>query len=98
LRSGIKTIILELDTAENNVMESIKNLELARESLRLAEVGVREGVGIQLDVLDARRSLTQARLSWASAVMNYELKAAELRKAEGRLVSWLLDNEEGREE
>lgn len=98
MRSGIKTIILELDTAENNVMESIKNLELARESLRLAEVGVREGVGIQLDVLDARRSLTQARLSWASAVMNYELKAAELRKAEGRLVSWLLDNEEGREE
>jgi len=98
LRSEIKTIILELDTAENNVMESIKNLELARESLRLAEVGVREGVGIQLDVLDARRSLTQARLSWASAVMNYELKAAELRKAEGRLVSWLLDNEEGREE
>ncbi len=98
LRSEIKTIILELDTAENNVMESIKNLELARESLRLAEVGVREGVGIQLDVLDARRSLTQARLSWASAVMNYELKAAELRKAEGRLVSWLLDTEEGREE
>jgi len=98
LRSEVRTILLELDTAEKTVRENMKNLELAAESLRLAEVGFREGVGIQLDVLDARRSLTQAKLSLSSAIADHKIKLAELRKAEGDLASWALQGNKIREE
>jgi len=97
IRSEISTLVLELQSTASRVEETAKNLELAEESLRLAEVGYREGVGIQLDVLEARRSLTQVRLSYSSAVKDYNLGLARLRKAEGRLVSYSLKGKEIKE-
>lgn len=85
IESEIEQAYLELETAWNSVKEMEKELELAEESLRLAEVGYREGVSIQLDVLDARSGFTKARKQYSEALMNFDLALATLWKAEGTL-------------
>jgi outer membrane protein TolC len=77
------TLVSSLETAE----AAKKNVELARESLRLAEVGYREGVNTQLDVLQARTSLTEAQRKLSSALKEHNLAFVALRMAEGTLAS-----------
>lgn len=93
VKSEVKRAYLDIDTAAHAVDEAGKNLELAKESLRLAEVGYREGVGIQLDVLDARAELTDARTLYSKAVKDHELAWVGILKAEGRLVKYSLDKD-----
>lgn len=93
VKAEVSNAYLALDTTANSVEEAMKNLELARESLRLAEVGYREGVGIQLDVLNARAELTDARRQLSLSVRNYNLALANLRRAEGRLKSFSLERD-----
>ncbi len=93
VRAEITKAYLTLDTSANSVKEAMTNLDLARESLRLAEVGYREGVGIQLDVLDARAELTDARRLYSLSVRDYNLALANLRRAEGTLISYSLDRD-----
>ncbi|ADE57339.1 MULTISPECIES: TolC family protein [Aminobacterium] len=85
IRSEVSSVYLDLKTAAQVLEEAKLNLKLAEETLRLAEVGYREGVGIQLDVLDARASLTQARREYSAAVKDYAFAIVRLRKAEGVL-------------
>ncbi len=59
----------------------------ARESLRLAGVGYREGVITQLDVLQARTSLTEARQK-PPPLKEHNLVYVGLRMAEGTLSSF----------
>ncbi len=93
VKAEIANAYLALDTSANSVTDAMKNLELARESLRLAEVGYREGVGIQLDVLNARAELTDARRLYSLSVRDYNLALANLRRAEGTLISYSLDRD-----
>lgn len=80
--SAWMTLVSSLETTD----ASKKNVELARESLRLAEVGYREGVNTQLDVLQARTSLTEALQKLSSSLKEHNLAFVALRMAEGTLV------------
>lgn len=91
IRSEISQACLDLESASAIVDVARRNVEIAVESLRLAEVGYREGVNVQLDVLDARTSLTEARQELASALKNYRLYRARLWRAEGSLRENVLD-------
>ncbi|WP_286934682.1 MULTISPECIES: TolC family protein [Aminobacterium] len=86
IRTEVQSVYLDLDTAAQVLKEAKVNLDLAKETLRLAEVGYREGVGIQLDVLNARASLTQAMQEHSAALRNYAYTIVRLKKAEGNLV------------
>ena len=77
------TLVSTLETAE----AAKKNVELARESLRLAEVGYREGVNSQLDVLQAKTVLTEAQRKLSGALKEHNLAFVALRMAEGTLAS-----------
>lgn len=94
IRAEVAQAWLDIESAAETVRASEKNLELAEESLRLAEVGYREGVNVQLDVLDARTTLTEARQALASAKKSHRLAVALLWKAEGRLVPRALNRPE----
>lgn len=85
VRAEISQAYLDLESAGAIVEVARKNLEIAAESLRLAEVGYREGVNVQLDVLDARTNLTEARQKLAEALKNDLVYRARLWKAEGAL-------------
>ena len=72
----------------HHLKASEKALELAKESLRLAEVGFREGVTPQLDLLNAQTSLTSARLDHARSQYNHLLTIVALKVTEGTVIEW----------
>ncbi|HPQ36483.1 MAG TPA: TolC family protein [Synergistaceae bacterium] len=76
---------LDLLSTEEAVFSTKKNLELARESMRLAQVGYREGVGTQLDVLDAQTTLTLAQKEHSEAIKKHAMAMVALEKAQGIL-------------
>lgn len=79
--SAWMTLVSSVETTE----AAKKNVDLARESLHLAEVGYREGVNTQLDVLQARTSLTEAMQKLSSSLKEHNLAFVALRMAEGTL-------------
>lgn len=91
IRAEIAQAYLNLENAAALVDVARRNLDIAGESLRLADVGYREGVNVQLDVLDARTSLTEARQKLAEALKNYRVYRARLWRAEGTLREKVLD-------
>lgn len=77
----------EAETTLLRLKATIKALNLAKESSRLAEVGYKEGVSPQLTVRCPKSKLTSAMLENASAKYNH-LIAAALKMAEGTIIKW----------
>jgi outer membrane protein TolC len=91
VRAEVTDACLTLESAAEAVGSAEKNLALARESLRLAEVGYREGVNTQLDVLDARTSLTRARQTLSQALRDQRVALARLWRSQGVLIGEALE-------
>ena len=58
-----------------------KNVDQAREALRLASARLGVGAGVQLDVLNAQLALTQAQSTRLSALSAYNSDLAEFDRA-----------------
>lgn len=85
-------IRLNIETAYNNLIanqENIKTTETAvttaAESLRLARLRFQAGVGTQTDVINAQRSLTEARGNFLQAIIGYNQSLNELQRAVSNL-------------
>jgi len=87
--------LVELDVrqAALRVQESIAKIRaekgtvaLAEEGLRMAQLRFQEGVGTQVETLDAALALTGARTQLVRALRDYAVAVAALDKALGR--SW----------
>ena len=85
------TIRLEVRDALGNVSEASQRVaalgetvDQARRGVNIAEVRYRNGVGTQLEVLDAQVALTQARVNRITAIHDLAVAVAELRRAVGR--------------
>ena len=59
-------------------------LTLAREGKRLAELRFKEGVGTQVETMDANLAMTQAQTLLAQALRDYAVAIASIEKAAGR--------------
>ena len=81
----IRQAMLSLRDAEEFVESQRMNLERAEEGLRLAEVGYREGVNTEVEVVDARAALTRARGLYYEAVYGHTLARLDLQRAMGIL-------------
>jgi outer membrane protein TolC len=68
-------------TQRETVRSQQKNVEQAVEALRLANERFSAGAGTQLDVLNARTQLTQARTTELQARGNYNISVAEFDRA-----------------
>jgi outer membrane protein TolC len=88
IKSAVETAWTEIESTMHHLKASEKALELAKESLRLAEVGFREGVTPQLDLLNAQTSLTSARLDHARSQYNHLLTIVALKVTEGTVIEW----------
>jgi outer membrane protein TolC len=73
------------ERAQNNAELVEREVQLATESLRLAETGLTAGTATWLDVEQARILLRQTRLSDLQERMTRDLAAIELRRAMGTL-------------
>jgi outer membrane protein len=89
-----ETTLFELTKAQlsiENAAEFIEsqqlNLTRAKEGLRLAEVGYREGTNTQVELIDAQAALTTARANHYQAIYSHIIAKLDLQKAMGTLAS-----------
>ena len=75
--------------ARERVLAARKVVDLATEALRLANVMYDEGANTQLDVLSSRLALTQAQMSHANALFEYQVVRYQLRQVTGILTGAL---------
>jgi len=83
--SVLTAAILSIEDTAEFVDSQRLNLQRAEEGLRLAEVGFREGINTQVEVLDARAALTKARSLYYQAIHSHIVATLTLRHAMGIL-------------
>jgi len=76
---------LSIENAEEFVDSQRLNLTRAKEGLRLAEIGYKEGINTQVEMIDAQAALTQARAFYYQAVYSHLIAKLDLQKAMGTL-------------
>lgn len=79
----VQTALTQVQQARALVQSQAKNVEQAMEALRLATERLNAGAGTQLDVLDARVALTQARATEVQARYEYNVAIADFAQATG---------------
>ena len=76
---------LSLRDAEEFVDSQQAGIERAREGFRLAQVGYRNGINTQVEVLDAQEALTLTRGNYYRAVYDHMISKLAIEKATGAL-------------
>ncbi len=89
--SEVELAWIEIGDSVLQVEACGKALSLAKESLRLSQVGYREGVTPQLDLLEAQSNHTAARKDYSQALFDHLMKVVALKRAEGALIPWTLE-------
>jgi outer membrane protein len=85
VRVEVAKALLDLRYADELYQSQQKNIELAREALRILESGFRLGRNTQIEVLDAQSALTEAMGRYYHAVHAHSTARLHLRKALGIL-------------
>ena len=87
----IRQVRLEVRNAQGRVEEARKRVEALGETVGQAERGVeiaqvrfKNGIGIQLELLDAQVALITARVNRITALHDLAVAASDLRRAVGR--------------
>lgn len=81
IESQVRDAVVKLEEAQEIVISQKKNVEQARESLRLAEARFNVGAGIQLDIINAQSNLTQAQFNELQGRFDYNVALALLERA-----------------
>lgn len=79
--------LLSIEDAEEFVESQRLNLVRAKEGLRLAEVGYKEGTNTQVEMIDAQSALTKARALYYQSVYSHVTAKLNLQKAMGVLIN-----------
>jgi outer membrane factor, OMF family len=85
LRYSVEQQFSTLQSNREQIKTSSQAQSQAEESLRLARLRYKAGVGTQTDVISSEDSLTQAKNNLITAVISYNQALAELRRAVGIL-------------
>ncbi len=79
---------LSIEDAAEFVESQKLNLSRAEEGLRLAEVGYREGIHTQVEMIDAQAALTTARANYYQAIYSHLVAKLDLQKAMGTITNF----------
>ena len=77
--------MLGIENAAEFVDSQKLNLTRAKEGLRLAEVGYKEGTNTQVEMIDAQSALTQAKVNYYQSIYTHNIAKLDLQKAMGTL-------------
>jgi len=83
IRFEVENSWRSLKAAEESVTSQQKNVENAREGMRIAEARYREGLMQTVDVMDAELALNSAQTNYYQSIYSYEVALARLLKAMG---------------
>lgn len=81
----ITSALLSIQNAAEFVESQRLNLTRAEEGLRLAEVGYREGINTQVEMIDAQAALTTASANYYQSIYSHIVAKLDLQKAMGAL-------------
>jgi outer membrane protein len=79
VESGYRTISQEYE----NIQMGLKNMESAKEGVRIAELNYREGMITILELNSSYNELTRAKVNYLQALYNYNIAIAEIEKITG---------------
>jgi outer membrane protein TolC len=80
----VRQAVLARTQARETLASQEKNVEQAREAVRIAELNYAEGLATNLDVSTAQVALSQARTNYSQALYDCVISQAQLEKAVGR--------------
>jgi len=80
----VRQAVLNNNQARETLLSQGKNVEQAREAVRIAELNYAEGLATNLDVSTAQVALSQARTNYSQALYDCAISQAQLEKAVGR--------------
>jgi outer membrane protein TolC len=80
----VRDTYLESLKAENLIVETTDAVKFAEEGLDIAKIRLAEGVGINIDVINAERDYIAALIAKAKAIIQYNLTQARLLYVMGR--------------
>jgi outer membrane protein len=80
----VRQAVLNHSQARETLLSQEKNVEQAREAVRIAELNYAEGLATNLDVSTAQVALSQARTNYSQALYDCVISQAQLEKAVGR--------------
>lgn len=81
----VEVSLNKFNEARQKFLSAQQTVALAEEALRLANLMYDEGANTQLDVLNSRLALTQAKMNYISSLFEYQISRYQLRKATGTL-------------
>ena len=81
---SIRQDCLDLKQAAAIIKSQQDNLEDAKEALKIADVRFENGIGINLDVLDAQVALAQVKVNLAQGIYDYLVAQADLDRNMGK--------------
>jgi len=81
----VENALVEIDRTTERMKASEKSVAAAQAHLRAAEARYRQGVGILLEVTDARAALTSAAASQVRVRFDYQVALVALQRATGML-------------
>ena len=80
----VRQAVLNRNQARETLLSQGRNVEQAREAVRIAELNYAEGLATNLDVSTAQVALSQARTNYSQALYDCVISQAQLEKAVGR--------------
>jgi len=86
IKFEVQSAYLTLMNAKETLISQEKNIDEARESVRVAELNYGEGLITITDLGAAQVALSQARINYLRAIFDYAISLAQLEKAVG--LSW----------
>jgi outer membrane protein len=79
----VQESILAIRQARESLLSQEKNVEQAREAVRIAELNYAEGLATTLDVSSVQAALSQAKTNQIQALYDYAVALAQLEKSVG---------------
>lgn len=91
LKSGIDLEIKQSTTSFDNALKSLvaqeQNMKLAEKVARVTKIKYEQGVGSNLEVVDAENSLRESQINYYNALFEAMIAKVDLDKAYGKLVA-----------
>jgi outer membrane protein len=94
LRTGIHSILGNLQQARKRIDAQGKTVEMAERGYKIVTTRFLNNAATQLEVNDAQLALTQAKVNRIQAIYDYLSAAADLEQLIGRLPSYALESEQ----
>lgn len=85
IRLEVKQAYLDLTVADENIRTAEQTLGQAKENFRITNVQYQENIIASIDLIDARTDLTRSESNYFSALYGYQIAAADLDRAIGRM-------------